>query len=119
VILPQKFNNPGIGKASLTIGVLLCAAGLMSYPWRALGFLLWPGGPSMLWNGGPKAISILIYPGLHFAQWISAWFSPDLGTGYLATLIFATAGLLLNLALWTIVAYLMLRMSGSSEQSDA
>ena len=114
-----RLENLSTANAALVIGALCCLAGLMSYPWRALIFLLWPDGPALLWNTAPKAVSILIYPGLHFASWLASEFpaGSGVGAGYLILLFSAVAGLLLNLILWASLAYAALRAAGSTEKA--
>ncbi len=116
-----KFGNPtlnhlGTGKLALLFGGLICLAGLLSYPMRAVVFLLWPEGPAGLSDRTAKAVSILIYPGLHFADWIASGFPVGADRGYLMYLLFGLLGLVLNLMLWTSLSYLMLLLAGSSQE---
>lgn len=87
----------------------------MSYPWRAAIFLLWPTGPALLLRTIPKMIALLIYPGLHFAEWIAGGFSSGDRTGYLANLVSGLIGLAVNFVIWSGLAYAALRSLGSND----
>jgi uncharacterized membrane protein YeaQ/YmgE (transglycosylase-associated protein family) len=116
-----KFANATLkhlatGKLALLFGGLICLAGLLSYPMRAVVFILWPEGPVGLADDAAEAVSILIYPGLHFAGWIASGFPAGANDGYFMYLLFGLLGLVLNLMLWTSLSYLMLLAAGGAQE---
>jgi hypothetical protein len=122
VNLPQpRFANLGTLRASILIGALPCIAGLMSYPWRGAIFLLWPTAPKFLLTTIPRAVAKLVAPGMHLAGWMATAFGGEPGgaMGYVSYLGFGLLGLALNFALWTAVAYALLRAAAAFDHKSS